>query len=64
MHVLARESVLMVVAAKRTDSEALRPGDEALIVIFIHRYNRIVGSVRYHPFCGTTEDIRMCNEAL
>ena len=54
----------MVVSAKRTDSEALRAGDEALIIIFIHRYNRIVGSVRHHPFCGTTEDIRMCDEAL
>ena len=64
VHVLAGVSVRMVVTAKRTDSEALRPGGKALIIFFIHQYDRIVGSVRHHPFCGTTEDIRMCNKTL
>lgn len=44
-HVIAGMLALLVVSADRSDSEALRPGGEALVIIFIHHYNRIVGSM-------------------
>ena len=63
-HVTDRLFVLLVVSADRNDSESLRPGGEALITFFIHRYDRIVGAGRDHPGCGITEDIHMCDKTF